>query len=95
MTTTEISISPRLIKTVCKQQKVKPEDLEAYYLYDKDIVCVNLGCDTFRDSKESSIIKDFSRVVTHEFLHKVIYTQTNEVSNDFEEQIVIKMSKNR
>jgi hypothetical protein len=95
MTNINISVTPRSLNEVCNQTNTNAVEIEGYYLYDKDTICINLICETFSDAKECDIINDFTRVVTHEFLHKVIYTQTNAVSDEFEEKIVNKISKMR
>ena len=95
MTNIEIALHPNSIDKVCKQTKAIPSELEGYFLYDSDLVCINLNCDTFIDATERVIITQFSRVVTHEILHKLIYEQTNAVSDEFEEILVDKLSKMR
>jgi hypothetical protein len=95
MTKLDISLTPKSIDRVLKQVVTIRSNLEGYFLYDTDEICINLNCDTFRDATERVIINNFQRVVVHEFLHKLIYEQTKAVTSEFEEKVVHEISKRR
>lgn len=89
----EISNKPKLIHDVAQKHDTSIGEIEGYFLYDFNYLCINLNCDTFLELSFDEFVKEFTRVITHEILHRLIFQETEMVANEAEEQIIEGMTE--
>ncbi len=85
---TQISTNPRLMRKIVKQTKNKKSHIEGYFAYDYGFIAVNLNCKTFKKNSFNKFVSEFTRILTHEVLHFLIYEETNTVATQYEEEII-------
>ena len=94
MVETQLVVSYPFTKTECKQLKIIDSSyLNGFYDYDLDKICVILGSKEFALYKTNeTLINLFTKVITHELLHREIYIITKNYMNDTEDKFVMIMS---
>ena len=77
------------LKDLAKKEVNGSDDLNGWFLYDNNTSYVNLGSDEIKGKSETTFVRWFTKVSTHELIHDLINNETNNDSaNETEEKMV-------